>query len=116
MIKFTLKNGQVYGYDSSQQALAQHRIAQEGHTEITEQEANAIANPPAPPLTEEEMKQAEIEQDKKFLLDHDWISSKLFQMEKLGMDTTEEVEKYREVLEQCEAARVRIRINEGRLP
>ena len=102
------ETNQVYAYESDG---SQDSYIKPGLVDITEQEAMELANPPAPPLTEEEMKQAEIEQDKKFLLDHDWISSKLFQMEKLGMDTTEEVEKYREVLEQCEAARVRIRIN-----
>lgn len=67
-----------------------------------------------PGYYEELMRQSEIEQDKKFLADHDWINSKLYRMEVLGIDTTEEKAKYWETLQACEAARLRIRLNEGK--
>ena len=43
---FTIKNGQPFGYDESQQDLYQHRIANEGHEPISEADALAILNPP----------------------------------------------------------------------
>ncbi len=45
-MKYTIKEGQVFGYDESQQALYDQRIASEGHAPISEAEALAILNPP----------------------------------------------------------------------
>lgn len=45
-MQFTLKDGQVFGYDESQQALYEHRIANEGHESISEADALVTLNPP----------------------------------------------------------------------
>lgn len=67
-----------------------------------------------PPMTEEEMRQSEIEQDKKFLADTDYVVAKIGEASLLGQDTGPLLEQYKETLEAREKARARIRINEGR--
>ncbi|WP_343629106.1 hypothetical protein [Comamonas aquatica] len=47
-MRFTVKDGQIYGYDESQQALYDSRIAHEGHESISEADALAILNPSKP--------------------------------------------------------------------
>lgn len=46
MSLYTFKDGAVYHYDDSQQALYDRRIANEGHSQISEADALAILNPP----------------------------------------------------------------------
>lgn len=43
---YTVKDSQIFGYDESQQALYEQRIASEGHEAISEVEVQAILNPP----------------------------------------------------------------------
>ncbi len=47
-MRLTVKDGQIYGYDESQQALYDSRIAHEGHESISEADALAILNPSKP--------------------------------------------------------------------
>lgn len=67
-----------------------------------------------PPKTEEEMRQSEIEQDKKFLADTDYVVAKIGEASLLGQDTGPLLGQCKETLEARENARIRIRINEGR--
>ena len=66
-------------------------------------------------MTEEEMKQAEIEQDKKYLADTDWIISKISEASLTGQDTEPLLVQYDAQIKEREMARVRLRIAEGQL-
>ena len=67
-----------------------------------------------PPMTEEQMREAEIAQDKAYLASTDYIVTKIAEASALGQDTPPLLQQYAAELEQRELARVRIRINEGR--
>lgn len=67
-----------------------------------------------PPMTEEQIRVAEIAQDKKYLSDTDYIVLKIFEASALGQDTAPLLEQYAEQLDAREQARIRIRVNEGR--
>lgn len=69
---------------------------------------------PLPPVSEEEMRQSEIEQDKQYLADTDWIIAKMGEASFTGKDSSPLIEQYAEQLKERENARIRIRINEGR--
>lgn len=101
------KDGQVYAYDDEQVAAG----FGEGMTPLTDKEVYAIEHPS---LTEDEMKEWEISQDKLLLTTTDWIVAKIGEASMLGQDTKPLLEQYAEQLEQRELARVRIRIAEGR--
>lgn len=78
------------------------------------------AQPPTLPeyeplMTEEEMRKAEIEQDKKYLADTDWIVSKISEASLTGQDTEPLLVQYDAQIKEREMARVRIRLAEGRL-
>ena len=45
-MKYTIKDGQPYGYEESQQSLYEQRIAHEGHIAIPEADVLTILNPP----------------------------------------------------------------------
>lgn len=66
-------------------------------------------------VTEEEMRQAEIEPDKKYLADTDWIISKISEASLTGQDTEPLLIQYDAQIKEREMARVRIRIAEGKL-
>jgi hypothetical protein len=82
-----------------------------GFTPMTEEELHAYNNPP---MTEEQMKQAEIAQDKQYLADTDWIIAKIGEASLTGQDTAPLLTQYATQLQAREEARIRIRINEGR--
>lgn len=69
---------------------------------------------PLPGMTEQEMKDSEIAQDKQFLADTDWIVAKMGEASFTGQDVAPLLEQYADQLTERENARVRIRINEGR--
>ena len=69
---------------------------------------------PLPGMTEQEMKESEIAQDKQYLADTDWIITKMGEASFTGQDTAPLAEQYATQLTERENARVRIRINEGR--
>lgn len=66
-------------------------------------------------VTEDEMKQAEILQDKQYLADTDWIIAKIGEVSLTGQDTALLVAQYQSQLDAREQARIRIRLNEGRI-
>lgn len=67
-----------------------------------------------PVMTEEQMKQSEIDQGKLYLAETDWIIAKIGEASMLGQDTGPLIEQYKERLDAREIARIRIRQNEGR--
>jgi len=71
----------------------------------------ALQDPP--PMTEEQMREAEIAQDKAYLASTDYIVTKIAEAMALGQDTAPLLDQYASELDQRELARVRIRINEG---
>lgn len=67
-----------------------------------------------PPMTEDQLKEYEIYQDKKYLADTDWIIARIGEASLSGQDTAPLLAQYATEIEQRELARVRIRIAEGR--
>ena len=65
-------------------------------------------------MIEEEMKQAEIEQNKKYLADTDWIISKISEASLTGQDIEPLLVQYDSQIKEREMARIRIRLAEGR--
>lgn len=68
-----------------------------------------------PPMTEEQMREAEIARDKSYLASTDYIVTKIAEASALGQDTQPLLQQYATELEQRELARVRIRANEVRV-
>lgn len=101
------KDGQVYAYDDDQVAAGYGSDM----TRLSKSEVQDIENPK---LTDDQMKESEIAQDKSFLAGTDWIVAKIGEASMLGADTKPIVEQYAVQLEQREQARIRIRIAEGR--
>lgn len=101
------KDGQVYAYDDEQVAAGYGK----GMAKLSKAEVDALENPS---MTEEQMKESEIAQDKLFLSNTDWIVAKIGEASMLGSDTKPMIDQYAEQLEQREQARIRIRITEGR--
>lgn len=66
-------------------------------------------------LTEQEMKDAEIAQDKQYLAETDWVIAKISEASFTGQDVAPLLEQYASQITGRENARVRIRINEGRI-
>jgi hypothetical protein len=100
--------GQVYEYetpDDRDQFGAADLVA------MTAKEVDAHLHPV---MTEEQMKQSEIEQDKRYLADTDWIVAKIGEASLLGQDSVSLIEQYQKELDAREIARIRIRQNEGR--
>lgn len=83
--------------------------------------ANLVAMTPGevaahlyPVMTDEQMKQSEIAQDKQYLADTDWVVAKIGEASLLEQDTSPLIEQYRTQLDTREISRIRIRQNEGR--
>lgn len=72
-------------------------------------EVEAAYVPPPPPMTEDE-----IERDKKYLADTDWVISKISEASLTGQDTEPLLIQYDAQIKEREMARVRIRLAEGR--
>lgn len=106
---FKNKNGDVFSYDSESQA------AEYGPSDLVRMTQDEVQSHENPVMTEEQMKEAEIAQDKQLLADTDWIIAKISEAALIGQDTQPLVEQYAAQLEQREQARIRIRIAEGRV-
>lgn len=76
-----------------------------------EADGNTIAPYEPPVLTEDQMRESELQQDLQFLADTDYITAKLSEAMALGQDISELLDKYSSVLAERENARIRIRLN-----
>lgn len=108
MIYFKSANGEVFAYET------QIERDQYGAPDLVAMTPDEVADHLYPVMTDEQMKQSEIDQDKRYLADTDWIVAKIGEASLLGQDTSPLIEQYKTQLDTREISRIRIRQNEGR--
>ena len=108
MIYFKNPNGEVFAYSTLED---REQYGAPGLVAMTPGEVSAHLYPV---MTDEQMKQSEIEQDKQYLADTDWVVAKIGEASLLGQDTSPLIDQYKTQLDAREISRIRIRQNEGR--
>ena len=108
MMYFKDSSGHVFAYET------QGERDQYGADDLVAMTPGEVAAHLYPVMTEEQMKQSEIAQDKQYLADTDWVVAKIGEASLLGQDTSPLIEQYKTQLDAREIARIRIRQNEGR--
>lgn len=108
MIYFKNASGDVFAYET------QEDRDQYGAPDLVAMTPGEVAAHFYPVMTDEQMKQSEIAQDKQYLADTDWVVAKIGEASLLGQDTSPLIEQYKTQLDAREISRIRIRQNEGR--
>ena len=108
MIYFKNETGEVFAYET------QGERDQYGAPDLVAMTPGEVAAHLYPVMTDEQMKQSEIAQDKQYLADTDWIVAKIGEASLLGRDTGQLIEQYKTQLDTREISRIRIRQNEER--
>lgn len=108
MMYFKDSSGHVFAYET------QGERDQYGADDLVAMTTGEVAAHLYPVMTEEQMKQSEIDQDKAYLSGTDWIVAKIGEASLVGQDISPLLEKYGSELVAREHARIRIRANEER--
>ena len=108
MIYYKNINNEVFAYET------QGERDEFGAPDLVAMTPDEVADHLYPVMTDEQMKQSEIDQDKRYLADTDWIVAKIGEASLLGQDTSPLIEQYKTQLDTREISRIRIRQNVGR--
>lgn len=107
MIYYKSKTGEVFAYESEDER------EQFGGADLVRMTPAEVETHLQPAMTEQQIREAEIAQDRAYLVSTDYIVTKIAEASALGQDTQPLLQQYANELEQRELARVRIRVNEG---